>query len=108
MHDSLDLASLKKQIDQMKAQTQRDKTWLRYIQIALVVILFFGFGLFFLKDTIRFRDTSLLRAALVIVLPFMMVYTLYPLYLAWRNVHNYSNRIITYAPDFVRRPTLSN
>jgi hypothetical protein len=108
MHDSLDLEALTKQIAYLKARSERDKTRTRYIQIALIIMIVVIFVVAFLYETFPLRDKSLLILGIVIGLPVLAAYIFYPMFLAWRNLHEYSSRIITYAPDFVYRPRAIN
>jgi hypothetical protein len=108
MRDSLDLAALKEQIIQSKARTERNKAWIRYIQIAVAIMVVVSFVIALLYTNIRLRDKSLLILVIVILLPVLMAYIFYPIFVTWRNIREYSMRIITYAPEFVYRPRVIN
>ncbi len=105
MHDSLDLDALKKQIEQSKTQTDRYNRWLLYIRIGLVVLMVGTLGLVFLVDTFPFMDIQVLNVMIVILVVALVVHTVYPAVVAWRNLRQYSARIIAYAPPFVHRPS---
>ncbi|MBA3874016.1 MAG: hypothetical protein ABI970_15565 [Chloroflexota bacterium] len=108
MRDSLDLAALKEQITQSKARSERNKTWIRYIQIAVAIMIAMSFVITVLYTNLRLRDKSLLILVILILLPVLMAYIFYPMFVTWRNIREYSMRIMTYAPDFVYRPRAIN
>jgi tetratricopeptide (TPR) repeat protein len=106
MHDTLDLEALKKQIEQLKAESQRYRRWTRYFTIVGIVTLGASFFQSSSDDILDLTSSNLLIAEIIIYLTLFVTLSLAPTVVMWHKIRRYSARIATHAPDFVHRPNV--